>query len=366
MNAVLAPHIRARSKTRNHEPDEARALKTAAWIWRSTPVWIPVAYGRRVVAWVRGDPDRGCTLVSLGQGQPYADQDAMVAALSGGKHYGPIYWWKPVSTSIVIDNWYDLWGCDGYPVKGNWSGTARTARQFTGSTSGGMQNGGAVSPGLKYLTRASHFSMEGTTGATLLYDRVLSYDACTMTAGSQNMTNTLPATRYNNNGDPGLQIFVEADSVHNATAANLTTLTYQNSGGTAGHTVLTTPTLTKIPSVAAPTATLGARNVFEIPGSATKSLLYLNLQAGDVGVQSITNYTWSAAPTGTCSFVLQFPLCLFIDQVQAVQSSDYEFIYGHESVNKRIFDDACLSWMVCPHVTGQPSQLHGVLEFGST
>ena len=249
------------------------------------------------------------------------------------------------STSIVINNWYNLWGCNGYPVKGNWSGTARTARQFTGSTSGGMQNGGAVSPGLKYLTRASHFSMEGTTGATLLSRPRALVQRVHDDRGIAEHDEHTPRDPLQQQRGPRASRSVEADSVHNATAANLTTLTYQEQRRDGGAHGADHADSDEIPSVAAPTATLGARNVFEIPGSATKSLLYLNLQAGDVGVQSITNYTWSAAPTGTCSFVLQFPLCLFINQVQAVQSSDYEFIYGHESVNKRISTTrACRGW----------------------
>lgn len=363
---LAAPAVHARRKS--CEVDETKAITYAAWVWRDTPTWVAVCVRGRVVGEVRGDPQLGRSLFRrCSTGVPFASYDDAVSKLSTSLKFWAIYWYKPTSTSIVIDNWYDLWGCDGVPQAGNWSGTARTARPFANTTAGAICAGVAVSPSLKYLTRASQFAYN-TIRAYLIYDRVLAYDACTMTASSQNMTNTLPATRYISTGDPGLQVFVEADTVHNATTANLTVLTYVDQGGNTGHVAPTSPTLSKIVSVAAPTSTLGARAVIQAPGITTKSLAgaYLNLAAGDQGVRSIANYTWSAAPTGTCSFVLQFPLMLFVDSVVLGQVGDWEFLSGVEAIGKRIYDDACLSVMTCPHVTGQPATNHGWMEFSWT
>ena len=348
-----------------------------AFAWRDTPIWIPVIYGRRIVGEVRGDPDRGRTLVRCG-GFPYDDYDTAVAKKSTGKHYA-VYWTKGLSSTAVIDNWYDLWGVEGNPQKGAWTGTARTARVFTNATTGALNCGNAVSPFIKYLTRTSGYS-QGSVQAALIYDRVLSYDACTMTASSQNMTNTLTATRYVTArafplaSDPGLQIFVEADTVHSATAANLSVLNYTDQDGNGPNAIPTTPTLAKIVSVAAPTATLGARCVIQTPGVTTKSANpYLTLAnaatsssgAAQQGVKNILNYTWSAAPTGTVSFVLQFPIALFADMATAGQCFDADFIYGLEVANKRVYDDACLSCLYNPHVAVN-SSMHGWSEFGWT
>lgn len=359
--------IRTRSKTRHSDHDEQRALSRAAWLWRDTPVWVAVISRGRHVGDVKGDPVRGRTLIRCGQDHPYVDYDQAVVQKTSGRHWAQ-YWTKAAIGTHVIDNWYDLWGLDGYPQAGNWSGTALTARQFTGSTAGALYTGGNVTPAIKYLTRASMLAYANGTGqspdAFVLYDRVLSYDACTMTAGSQSMTNTLAATRYISTGDPGLQIFIEADTVHNATAANLTVLTYVNETGTASRTVVTTPTLSKIVSIAAPTKQIGARAVIQTPGGSTKNANpYLTLQAGDEGVRSITNFTWSAAPTGTNAFVLQFPYALFIDGVGTATVADQEFQFGIDSINKRIYDDACLSFLHNPHV-GNGHMDHGWVEAG--
>lgn len=362
MVTQVAPSARTRSKTRHAETDEQRAIRSAAWQWRATPVWIRVVWGRRVVAWIRGDPDRDRTLIHLGQDHPYKDYDEAVWKKTAGRHFA-IYWSKMMVSTAVIDNWYDLWGIDSVPQAGDWSGTARTARQFTGSTTGAMYNGGNVAPLIKYVTRASAYG-QADVQSLLLYDRVLAYDKSTMAAGSLAMTNTLPATRYISSGDPGLQIFVEADAVHNATAANMTVLTYVDQSGNTGHVVVTSPTLSKIVSIAAPTAELGARSIFQTPGASTKSPSpYLTLAAGDQGVRSITDYTFSAAPTGTNSFVLQFPFALFPDMMIAGQACDADFIFGVEVVNKRIYDDACLSWMCCSH-HATATLIYGWMEFG--
>lgn len=360
-----APAVHTRRKSR--EVDETRMITLAAWVWRDTPIWVPVIVRGHVVGEVRGDPTLGRSLYRrCSTGVPFVSDDDAVRNLSTNLKHWAIYWYKPTDTGIVIDNWYDLWGCDGVPQKGDWSGTARTARKFLNTTNGALCAGTAVSPSLKYLTRASQFNY-GTIKAYVIYDRVLSYDACTMTAGSQAMTNTNTATRYISSGDPGLQVFIEADTVHNATAANLTVLTYTDQSGNTGHTVVTSPTLSKIASVAAPTSTLGARCVIQTPGAATKNMNpYLTLAAGDQGVRAIADYTWSAAPTGTNSFVLQFPLALFIDSVIAGQVGDWEFVSGIEALGKRVYDDACLSVMTNPHVTAQPATNHGWMEFAWT
>jgi len=364
----LAPAIhKVRRKARYSECDDARAIVRAAHVWRNERAWVAIMHGGRVIANMKGDPENNRTLI-LGTDVPYGSYDDAVAKSSGGKQYGPIYFMDFISTSIVIDCWYDTWGCSGIPQAGNWSGTALTARPFTASTPGALYTGPAVSPQKKYLKRAACFNEDATMLATLIYDRVLAYDSCTMTAGSQSMTNTLPATRYISTGDPGLQIFIEGQTVHSSTAANLTVLTYANQAGTGGQTVPTTPTLTVIPSIAAPTSTLGALGIIQQNGITTKNLgqIYLNLQAGDLGVRSITNFTFSAAPTGTNSFVLQFPLMLNTDVAIQGMVSDYEFLSGLEAINKRIYDDACLSLMTNSHVTATPAFLHGMMEFGST
>jgi hypothetical protein len=355
-----APSIRTRSKVRHHEPDVARAIRFAMSLWE-TPVWLPIVFRGRVVGQMYGDRINRRTLYANTGSFPYSTYSDAANKLTSGNHFS-VYWNKPGNTAHVAGNWYDLWNCVGIPQAGGFNGTAKVSQLYSASTAGAMQIGAAVSPTLKYLTRASQFSSESTIHAMLLYDRVLAYDACTMTASSQNMTNSSSATRHLS--FPGLQIFVEGQTVHNATAASLTVCTYTSGDGVTGELVPTSPTLTKIPSVAAPTTTLGARGVIQAPGISTKNQLYLPLTGSDLGVSLIQNYTWSAAPTGTVSFVLQFPYAMFVDTVFLAQVSDVEMIYGFDAICKQIYDDSCLSWMVYTQVTAQPTHFHGVLEFG--
>lgn len=368
LSATAAPAIHgARLKARHSELDEARALLRAASTWKC-PQAVTVYYGRRLVGWVRGDPTNARTLwfpLRAGQGFPWNDYDGALNSLSSLGQHGTFYWYKPRDTGVVANTWYDLWGADGVPQKGDWSGTALTARQFKNTTTGAPYvPGGAVSPTTKWLTRHIATGIEDTGHAVVLYDRVLSYDACTMTASSQAMTNTLAATRYISTGDPGLQIFIEADTVHGATAANLTVLHYTNSAGTTGQNI--PAAVAKVASVAAPTATLGARNVFQGPALVMSTDPYMVLASGNRGVRKLEDFTWSAAVTGTCSFVLQFPLtlCPDVSVNQTGSPSDWEYVMGLENGNKRIFDDACLSWIMAFKNTAAPGHMEGVVEVG--
>lgn len=357
-----APLIKTRSKTRNHEPDEARAILKAMSLW-DAPVWIPIIYRGRVLGRMFGDRHRNRTLYTNTGSFPYTTYDQAVNKKSTSGNHFAVYWNKPGDTGMVLGNWYDLWPTLGVPQAGGFNGAARVATNYNANTAGALAIGAAVSPTLKYLTRASKFSTESSIHAMLLYDRVLAYDACTMTASSQNMTNVNFAARHL--AFPGLQIFVEGQTVHNATAANLATCTYTSSDGTTGELVPTTPTLAKIVSVAAPTSTLGARGVIQAPGITTKNSLYLPMaNASDLGVSLIQNYTWSAAPTGTVSFVLQFPYAMFIDAVIPGQSSDVDMVYGFDAITKQIYDTSCLSFMVYPSIASQPTQFNGILEYG--
>lgn len=362
--AIAVPSVRTRSKSHHSAQSDERALHAMAFAWRDTPIWIPVVHGRRIIGEVRGDPARGRTLIRCTQDVPYNDYDIAVAKKSTGKHYA-VYWTKTLDSTAVIDSWYDLWSVTGNPQPGDFSGTNLTARVFTNATPGALNCGPSVSPFTKYLTRTSGYS-GGSVQAALIYDRVLSYEGCQPTIASQNFTNTLPATRYISTGDPGLQIFPCHTNTHPATASTLNTLTYVNQGGTGGHTVVTSPALLKIVSQPAPVATLGARGLFQTPGAATKNANpYLTLQSGDQGVRSLTNFAWSSNITAQHAFVLQFPIALFADMATPGQCFDADFIYGLEAVNKRVYDDACLSVLYNTHVATLGA-MHGWSEFGWT
>lgn len=355
--------MRGRRKAQHSEGDEARAIACgvrAVGAWRGA---IPFIWGARYLGDIVGDPDRGRTLWIPRRcaTRPYSGEDDALKAATTGKVWSWT-WTKFLSASFVIDNWYDLWPVDGNPQHGDYSGVALTARVFTNSTTGAMFHGGNVSPSIKTLVRGSAFMTSSSTNrAVLVQDRVVTYDACTMSASSQNMTNTLPATRYISAGDPGLQIGCFADTIHNATAANLIALKYTDNGGNAAIDIQYTPTLNKVVSIAAPSALLGSRAVIQSPTLTTKNgLPYLD-NAGRGGARKIESFQWSAAPTGTCSFSLSFPLFLTVDLQSSNAAMDAEFLAGIEATAKRIYDDACLNVLVNPHIAAV-SMLYGESE----
>jgi hypothetical protein len=357
---MISPQSRGRRKSAYSEADEARAIAHAVWTLRGTRLKLPLVWGQKIIGTVWDDPANRRTLwIPKHCARPYSSQDAAISASTSGQVW-QWQWYKAVSVSVVLNNWFDTWPIAGNPQAGAYGGTARTARQFNDATTGAMFHGGNVSPKNKYLARSSAFRAVTTTNTSyIVQDRVLSYDGCTMTASSQTMTNTLPAQRYITSG-PGLQIGCYADAVHSATAANLSALTFTDNGGNLGQSIQLTPTLVKTPSIGAPTAVLGARAAIETPGIAHNGLPYLD-NGGKEGAEKIEAYTWSAAPTGTVSFFLAFPLFMSVDMQIIGQCADAEFVAGVDALGKQIYDGACLNVLYTTDLVGA-SQVYGEME----
>lgn len=359
---ATSPQVVGRKKSAYSEADEARAVVHACYTLRETGLRLPLVWGQRVLGTVWDDPKNHRTLWVPRRctAKPYSSQDIAINASTSGQMW-QWQWYKPVN-SEVANSWYDMWGLTGNPQSGDWSGPARTARQFSDATSGAMYHGGNVSTKSKYLARASaHRTITSSNTSYIIQDRVLSYDACTMSASLQNMTNTLPAQRYVSSG-PGLQIGCYADTVHNATAANLTAVKFTDNGGNPSQDIQYTPTLTKIPSITAPTGFLAARAAIECPGAATKNgLPYLD-NGGHEGATKIESYTWSAAPTGTVSFFLAFPLFMSVDMQVIGQCQDAEFLAGVDALGKQIYDGACLNALFTTSSAASGSLLYGEME----
>lgn len=314
---------------------------------------LPVVRGGRHLGWVWGDGNgHASTFVPFTHGSlslmPWSTYDQIINSLTDSnsiKRFSFI-WWKP-SDSPVASNWYDYWPCAGVPAAGTYPGSTRTARQCDDTTIGAMQHGGNVSPSEKYATRFT--AMARTIPRTyILYDRVLTYEACEFSASNLTMTNSLTAQRYVSSGQPGLQLCMTGQTALNATTANLTNLEYTNQAGTTLRDLIYTPTIEHIVSAAAPTAQRPARVI--APGTSS-SLCgrgpFLPLGAGDTGAQLVDNYTWSAAPTGTFCLALIFPLAYISAQAVLDQPGDIELlqgVYGNQKLT-RIFDGACLSVM---------------------
>jgi hypothetical protein len=368
MNLETAPAIRTRRKARQSELDEARAIERAAWLWRGVPFPIPVVSHGKYLGVVCGDRvTEEPTFVDALHAMPISSTyDGHVERNWGRKQHR--FTWSVRFGNGVLGNWYSLWPCLGDPGPGLYTGTARAAVSYTRASPGAMRLGKAVTPSLRYARRCTEFPSVDAAHGYVVVDRAIAYNACTMSASLQSTNNTVTATRNISAGERGYQIFGVADTVHNATAASMSAMIYTNQAGTGSRNVDTTVTLTKIVSLAAPTNTNGARNLFQTPGAATRgpATPWISLQAGDRGVRQIDSYTFSAAPTGTCCFELDFPIYLSPDGYRGGAATDYEMISGIEALyGARLYDDACLT-VIGFGTTATDKIIHGAIAVGWT
>jgi hypothetical protein len=294
--------------------------------------------------------DRGCVL-GIARGRPFPDRrvdldlrkmwagfatyDAIINAQTAGSKFR-FDVTKIASTAPVAANWYDLWPVTGQPTQGAYGGTAATAKPLNDTAVGSIPHGGNVSTATKHLT-SIYMNASGGTPTLMLYDRVLTYEACVFTAASsQGMTNTLSAARYVSAGQSGMKIARTCQTAYGATAANLTVCTYVDQAGTGSITAPTTTAIVLTVSCAAPTANLGAR-------IDTSFGPFLPMAQGSPGARSITNYTTSAANTGTTCWILARPLAVVPISAAGVTTM-MDTVMQVASL-ERIYDGACLSWL---------------------
>jgi len=327
-----------------------KALLSACYAARGVDRTLPVLHQGKVIAFVRGyarsplvewrlPPKGGGAHLWMG----YSNYDDIIAELSAGKRFADM-WCKAFTTAGVANNWYDQWPVGGNPQAGAYAGAARTAVSFTDATTGGMLHGGNVSTDTKHFLTA--FGNANNTSATIVvYDRVLTYEACTITNANQVMTNATAAARYISAGQPGLKIMITGQTVLGATANAYTQLQYTDQDGNTLQSMPTSFGVNVIVSAAAPTTTLGARVVSPAVAAGTLSFgQFMPLATGDTGVRLIDNYTHSANNTGTLAYVLCQPL-VYIPIQSAGQASLFDEVQQLASL-PRVYDGACLSFMV--------------------
>lgn len=280
---------------------------------------LPVMWRGRCLGWVLSDPSWAAThQVHFwpGRARPsfwcgFSSYDDLVTEMTSyGKRWTATYQ-KNHGSASVANNWFDLWPVAGYPAAGTYAGAAFTAVQFDATVAGGIDNGGSESTDTKHLIGLSG-SVVSNTGTLMLYDRVLTYEACTLNANAnQAMTNSLTIQRYNGNTDGGLKIITTCQTTLGSTASNMTQLQYTDDAGNATQTMPQSPVPAIAVSVNAPSTSLGARVVSPITAAATISWgPFMPLLAGDLGVQLIKNFTTSAANSGSLCFILGRPLAI--------------------------------------------------------
>jgi len=231
--------IRARSKTRHSEMDDARAMVRAINAARGVPDVLPVFHGGKLIGWTKGahrSPYVSWRPARHGDSEilrcMITTYDGFISACNSGKA-DMSNWTKTHTTAPVANNYYDLWPVGGKPTAGTFTGAAFTAVQKDDTSVGSLWHRGNVSTDVKVSRYAFAKASAGATPPTItIYDRVLTYEACTFNANAnQAMTNGVTAQRYISAGQGGLQIMVTAQTVLGATPANLTTCTYVDQDG---------------------------------------------------------------------------------------------------------------------------------------
>lgn len=254
-------------------------------------------------------------------------------------------WTKVATATHVAGAWYDLWPIAGSPAAGTFTGAANTAVQHTDNEIGACWHGGDQGGGVnKHVTQTAAVFGETNSALTVLYDRVLTYEACAINTVNQVMTNVLAAQRYISAGEPGLLIAVSCQTALGATASAWTTLHYTDDAGNNNISMPVTGPSNIAINALAPTASRGARIVSPVVAGTTATIApWLALAAGDNGVRKIADYDMSAVNTGTICFTLYQPLAwLAIPVAKQPSMADYIMSGTQFPIVK---DGACLAFL---------------------
>lgn len=362
--------IRLRPKSVYSDVDEAKTIERGCLAQVGAEFPLPILYGREMVGWAMGKrgskdvlylPDR--KPIEKGAEPMLASgintYDDIIQACAAGRRL-PMVWSKGATTAGVANNWYDAWGITGNPGSGVYTGTAFTAKAFDNTFVGSLPIGANVSPLIRCLTNLWGVATAGATQPILvLYDRVVTYELCIFNNNANKaLTNgaTPPGARYSSGTQRGLQCWVGCQLVFNATAQSFTLFTYANQAQTTGQVMNCATTLTNITvSAAAQTANLGARIVSPnlTAAGTTTAGPYMPLAAGDTGVTWLQNYTTSAATINTGSMVFVLGAPLFVLPLSVLNVVSMMDAVNMVSNLERVFDAACLSFLIYfPVATG--------------
>jgi hypothetical protein len=260
-----------------------------------------------------------------------------------------IYFQKTLSGFTGSVQWADAWPCGGNPVSGTYPGSAATARQLDNTTTGAMWLNQRL-PGAGETRHLASWVLGHINGAGacvrsyIIYDRVLTYEACTITTSTTTMTNTLTAQRYIGSGDQGLQICATVQSALGAVAANLSSMTVTDNNGNAAVALSPGFTMAWWTSGTAGTSTTPAIVALPRDNANLRSFAPWLPLPGIGGARKIEAYTSDAINTGTVCLALIKPLA-------TIWNSSFGVVSQLETARsmytlERIYNDACLSMLL--------------------
>lgn len=265
----------------------------------------------------------------------FASLDAIVAAATAGK-VQDLRFTKTGVASAAIGGAMDLWTRAGYPAAGAAGGASPGGTNWSSASAGAL-------PFTNPSTTNTLQPMSGFSSASVINNCLLMYDRLhsvvkTMNSSATQAVSGTP-TRYQST-TPGDVQSAEGNfyfpsnptTVLAATAHNWTVCQYTNSAGTATRS---SPSIAGLSACPVSAVDLAVFNWF------------MPLQAGDLGVQKMTQLQASAlVATGTIDFVLAHPM-FYMPCPVAVLVCQHDWLYTAFRAHK-IVDSACISFLEMP------------------
>jgi hypothetical protein len=253
------------------------------------------------------------------------------ATVNGKRDYNN--WYQKASNTTAASAAYDPWLWVGQPAAGTIPAAGLASTALLATTAGAMLGqGNAPASNTKHLVSATAMSTIAA-GSILLHDRTLCVQPILATTTSQTITGS--PTRYQSNGNNGVQIWNFKGGTADANGAPNITVTYtESTAGTTGHT---TGALTGITTnVAWRTELLTGQ-------------FFLPMASLDVGVRRIEGTTWSVARSQATWFGMAYPYCF-------VPLGVANAIFGTDLINTQfnlvqVVDTACISFFLMAATT---------------
>lgn len=281
--------------------------------------------------WKRLEFERGFSEHAFGVGFS-SISDALSRASSG--YSVPILPVLKVGPTGVVNVTSSLWRVGTTPAAGATPSAAPGGNAPTDATAGGMAYNNPASGTLHLI--GADFSASVVNNSLLLYDRIF-HVAKTMNSTATEAVTGVP-TRYQSttanaaDSAAGNFLFVEVGGTAlAATAHNWTVCTYTDQSGAAS----TLPSLT------------GNASAIVDRLDHPVSQWFAPLEAGDLGIQTLTQMQCSAAvATGLVNFVIGHPLGMMTFPV-VTSMLPFDWLTNRQ-LAPRIFDDACLALLEMP------------------
>lgn len=283
----------------------------------------------------------------------FANVAAMVDAELAGQHK-MLSFRKVPAVVTGQGTWYDYSMSPGNPAPQYYAAAPLVAQTLSRSSDGGIQHGGNVSPGSKYLRKLTVIvrAAGGVPQRMYLLDYLMFYPFVDMgTSDPQTMTNTQVLTRYTSGA--GVKIMPVLVAPHSLVGDTFT-VTYTNSSGVAGRV---TPLHTMSTAISVNGTILTTQQ-----SGADRNGAFMTLQSGDVGVRSIESVQCTAGTdVGLFTLALVVPLAeMTVRGIDAPVEKDF---YIDAAKIPQIVDDAYLNFICCPTGSLSAVQVTGIAQF---